>query len=106
MFIRVTPSHGLGSWAAQEGGKKGGHQHSLLPGCGCNGTGCLKLQPSGVPRGNPHNIVYISIIVTPMIGGGVRQITQVVSIELVTRSSGLSMWSSRERVVTERLQES
>lgn len=31
MFIRVTPSHGLGSWAAQEGGKKGGHQHSLLP---------------------------------------------------------------------------
>ena len=54
-----------------------------------------------MPRGNPHNIVYISIIVTPMIGGGVRQITQVVSIELVTRSSGLSMWSSRERVVTE-----
>ena len=80
--------------------KKGSHQHALLPGCGCNGTGCLKLQPSDVPR-DPHNIVYISIIVTPMIGGGVRQITQVVSIELVTRSSGLSMWSSRERVVTE-----
>ena len=25
ILIRVTPSHGLGSWAAQEGGKKGGH---------------------------------------------------------------------------------
>ena len=54
-----------------------------------------------MPRGNPHNIVYISIIVTPMIGGGVRQITQVVSIELVTRSLGQSIGSARERVGTE-----
>ena len=93
----MTPSHGLGSWAAQEGGKKGGHQHSLLPGCGCNGTGCLKLQPSDVPRGNPDNIVCISIIVTPMIGGGVMQITQVINIELVTRSLGQSIGSARKR---------
>lgn len=38
------------------------------------------LVPSGVPRGNPDNIVSISVLITPMIGV-VGQITQVISIK-------------------------
>lgn len=70
IFIRVTPSYWPWSWGSTGRGKEGGHQYSLLPGYGCNGTHCLKLLPSDVTRGNPDNIVRISILVTPVMGGG------------------------------------
>lgn len=44
-------------------------------------TGCLKLLSSDVSRGNPDNIVFISILVTPMMWGE-GHITPKISIEL------------------------